>query len=1327
MAKKEKVGDESGERRKKGRDAAAAAASKSIEDEEGKREGKGKTTDSVADVEAIKADVAAFAADLGFATSLGKASGFDDRDFRRPPRKLGSRRTEDEESDSDGGDGGGYGDADGDDENDGGRSRGGGGGGGGRREKGVAGRGGGGRLGRQEAGGRGGRLGEGVGRGDRRSEREQREAGPVQKGAKVGSEEREGGRDGMGEGGRRYGSVKPWEKEEGEFSEKGRPHKAIANFKGKLDLPPGVWYDVASTLVQQLIPREGEGGGSALQRREGVEWENLVEQKKREGEALMYVKMEEYEREKAKDSDAKWLATVRQSGTSVDKVAAMTVAVQEDPIANIRSLDALLNMMESKGGKKFAAMATDSLRELFLRSLLPDRKLKFLHQQRLDVLPPGKEGWKLLLLWFWEDRLKQRFERFVGVVEAGTKDTLLFFKEKCIKAVFELLKEKPEQERWLLSILVNKLGDPDRKTAARASSMLLSLIEEHPNMKRVIVQEVDHFVFRPRVGTRARYYAVVFLNQIFLYKKADGPQLAKTLIDFYFGLFKVVTKGEDEEDEGEGADGKRRHLSREEYDKAKKALLKKKIKEKKKKAAGRKSGVEMDSRLLSALLTGVNRAFPYVEADDVEAVIEEHTPSLFKMVHSENLNLAIQALTLVYQLMAAHETISERFYRALFAVLFSPQLSKTSKGAMFLAIVHKAMCADVNIKRIAAFVKRLLQVAFQQQPQFTCGLLMMISEVLKARPTLWNSILQPEDADEDEHFVDVPDTDNPDPNNGDGAGGGKGGGKRKGVKKDGKVSRKDTEDDVDGGDSHSDGEDISMGEERDALAGVNIDIGGEETDSDDEDGDDEDDSEDNGRDKAKRSGRKKKVKEMKTEGKGYGERTRKSQEDEGKVLATREGPAGTTDGSFGRGSQKRGGSSNASYDPRHREPAFCNADRACWWELSALAKHAHPAVAAMAKTLLSGANVVYAGDPLRDLSLAVFLDRFVEKKPKNLKGRLSVNSRSALLQLAQKKELAVGSKEFQRMAQQDVAAEDVFFHKFYNANITKASSRARKKKEKKAFDGDESEDDLGRLDGDNSSEDEDEIDELLDREERTEGRTDLEGSRVGADDVESDSDYDYAALDDDMMYGSSDAHASDSEEEMDLSSGEEEEEDDGDCRGNEGKVKKGNQGNADGKSDRKKKSSSKEKKSVKTKQQKTGKKSSKLKLGDDVDSDSDGVQHLLMKGGSEDEGEACEDGDDAADGEDRDHRAESEGTRNAGKKKGRSVGKRKGPFASADDYNHLLMDGEGGGGDAESRQATSDDRKGRGTKRKRMEGKANRDGGKQGRGEGRGLINKLKK
>lgn len=79
-----------------------------------------------------------------------------------------------------------------------------------------------------------------------------------------------------------------------------------------------------------------------------------------------------------------------------------------------------------------------------------------------------------------------------------------------------------------------------------------------------------------------------------------------------------------------------------------------------------------------------------------------------------------------------------------------------------------------------------------------------------------------------------------------------------------------------------------------------------------------------------------------------------------------------------------------------------NGDKACWWELSALARHMHPSVASMARTLLSGANVVYSGDPLRDLVLGSFLDRFAEKKPKARKQKEDGNFHASAMAVTTK-------------------------------------------------------------------------------------------------------------------------------------------------------------------------------------------------------------------------------------------------------------------------------------------------------------------------------------
>lgn len=68
----------------------------------------------------------------------------------------------------------------------------------------------------------------------------------------------------------------------------------------------------------------------------------------------------------------------------------------------------------------------------------------------------------------------------------------------------------------------------------------------------------------------------------------------------------------------------------------------------------------MDARLLSALLTGVNRAFPFVAAEEIEPLLDRHSDDLYRMVHSSSFAAGVQALVLLYQLLSAKQAVSDR-------------------------------------------------------------------------------------------------------------------------------------------------------------------------------------------------------------------------------------------------------------------------------------------------------------------------------------------------------------------------------------------------------------------------------------------------------------------------------------------------------------------------------------------------------------------------------------------------------------------------------------------------------------------------------------------
>jgi len=106
--------------------------------------------------------------------------------------------------------------------------------------------------------------------------------------------------------------------------------------------------------------------------------------------------------------------------------------------------------------------------------------------------------------------------------------------------------------------------------------------------------------------------------------------------------------------------------------------------------------------------------------------------------------------------MESRQSVSDRFYQALYAKLLDPSIKASSKQAVFLNVLYKSLKSDPFLHRVKAFVKRILQVCSFQQPAFICGTLFMISELTKLKPGIKSLTQQPEEEDDEEHFVDIP-------------------------------------------------------------------------------------------------------------------------------------------------------------------------------------------------------------------------------------------------------------------------------------------------------------------------------------------------------------------------------------------------------------------------------------------------------------------------------------------------------------------------------------------------------------------------------------------
>lgn len=423
------------------------------------------------------------------------------------------------------------------------------------------------------------------------------------------------------------------------------------------------------------------------------------------------------------DNDQKWIADVIKSGTLSDKIAALTLQVQESPVHHLHTLDILIDLACKKDQQRTSLMTLESLKDLLLHNLLPDRRLVHFNKQPLGH--PSLSKLKIALELYYESQLSIRVGRIIDALENSLKSSTSvdFFKKALLVIVCDLLVNKPEQEARLLSILVYKLGDSMPTVAAKAAELLKLVVKRHPAMKLLVVREIKALISDPKLKPKTVFTGAVLLTQLPLASSvlnSNDPDIpvAEELIDCYVGLFE-------------------------------KAVL----------------SDEMGSRLLSILLSGINKAYPCCSTlhsklnKNGKNVLEQHMDALYKLVHTASFATATQALMLLSHAILQDPVVEstkldksgnekkdkrknrpqvkdtsaeDRYYRALYGLLLSDQVSSRSKNTLFLNLLFRSIKKDTNIHRIQAFLKRLAICATQSSASITTGLLLLISEIGKS-------------------------------------------------------------------------------------------------------------------------------------------------------------------------------------------------------------------------------------------------------------------------------------------------------------------------------------------------------------------------------------------------------------------------------------------------------------------------------------------------------------------------------------------------------------------------------------------------------------------
>ena len=702
------------------------------------------------------------------------------------------------------------------------------------------------------------------------------------------------------------------------------------------------------------------------------EWRSAgMEALRAEGAAHMEVA------EADRSRDGQWLRQVLSSGTRSDRVAAMALMTQQDALHSLRHVRALVNMC-AKRVRKEAYLALDTTKDLFLTNLLPhDRRLRTFdasvaawaaaHPAKAPAASAGsaagvsgesakkrrrggrrrkggaaddaKGGAKggaatagtwvaappspaFLVLWAFEEELRAVYGAFLSALEDGANDAMAHMKRSSMRCAAQLLEGAPEGEGRLLSLLVNKLGDPDRKVATNAQHHLHTLCLKHTAMKTVVVKALRTFVLDPRSPQRGQFYGLSFLSQLPLHR--EWGDLTSLVLSTYLLVFQqtLVQKPR----KGRHAPAK----AADEGDAAAPPAGKKAAKAAAAATITRVSSAALGSRMLAAILTGLNRALPYVLGMEggeggeggvppALAPLVSQLDAVFQVTRGGPYGTRVQALMLIHAVgkalvereggnVAAADAAAtatsaaaspggrtmHRFFKALYDALLDPDLLTTRRAHhMLLNLVFRVLRHEPSALRVRAVAKRLAQVAATAAPPLACGILVLLSTLLRERPGVLGMLHQPEVA----------------------AGADQGGTPGSGTDSDAGSASDDAEDDEEEGDP--------------LLQGA----GGEGS-----------------------------------EAAGDTQQQQQQQQQRRRRRDTRP-QAGM-------------------YDPRARDPSDSGAASACLWELLTLATHYHPSVRRFAELVLAqggpagGPGIQYDGDPMADMTLMAFLDRLAFRKPK---------------------------------------------------------------------------------------------------------------------------------------------------------------------------------------------------------------------------------------------------------------------------------------------------------------------------------------------------------
>ncbi|KAL0210897.1 hypothetical protein P9112_009195 [Eukaryota sp. TZLM1-RC] len=460
---------------------------------------------------------------------------------------------------------------------------------------------------------------------------------------------------------------------------------------------------------------------------------------------VLFLKAETlYNEQSTKAKRKSVLSDLAESGTIEDRISSLALNVSSNKC--ISSLSQLLDLLHSCRRSTRPSIIA-ALADVFGSSLLPaDSELISFTYRPLS----SSTSDSLLIQYYTEDRIKHFYSQFITYLQSFS-DPIYHNRQAILNTAFTLAPSSPEQVSSLVHVIATRLSDQDKRLASQAADKLLKLSRMGMLLKKVTVDCVIAIIADTKSGKFVRYhsqlYSVHFLSNVDLDSSKDLA-LAKSMVDVYTNILSVLLKAA-EMDLKEEVEEKQQKQKKRRGKRSKKEVKNQKVNESHEKLIGLDSASR--TRLLFLILIGIQKLIEiFGTFMDFFETLKDHFDLLFKLIHTAPMSTISKIFEIIRTSITSSAqnsedctAISDRFYRSLYHSI-TVSLEDSSRSSKFLNLIYQSIRDDPNPVRALSFVHKLVSVAINGSPSLIIGILIVVSEIAKGRPEVFNLILDSE-------------------------------------------------------------------------------------------------------------------------------------------------------------------------------------------------------------------------------------------------------------------------------------------------------------------------------------------------------------------------------------------------------------------------------------------------------------------------------------------------------------------------------------------------------------------------------------------------------